>query len=340
MVFRSDKNWLGGDGASSVDLGKGRVLWLFGDSFVASRPGAGRKDAAVVRNSLGIQQGYDPSLAAVRFYWGARPGGAPTAFFSNSGKEWLWPGDGERLGSGLIVFFMKIREAANALGFEARGWTAALIENPDAAPEKWRIRFLETPDNPFNILVGSGSVLLKDGFLYAFGAAESEEHEVYLARWPAERAGRGDLSDPEWWSGPEKGWVLQEGLIGRPRPVFSPSQNEFTVHWDQAAGKYFQIQTWGFGPSPLGRRVANSLTGPWSTPELFFTPREAGRSPQRLVYAGKAHPELRGADLVVTYLVNSLNFNELLTDQDIYFPKFLRVRFDNGATEGKTDRND
>src|SRR5215467_7748298 len=35
-IFRSDPRWLGADAAFSVDLGQGRVLWLFGDSFVAS----------------------------------------------------------------------------------------------------------------------------------------------------------------------------------------------------------------------------------------------------------------------------------------------------------------
>ena len=36
-LFRSDPLWLGADAAFSVDLGRGRVLWLFGDSFVASK---------------------------------------------------------------------------------------------------------------------------------------------------------------------------------------------------------------------------------------------------------------------------------------------------------------
>ena len=33
-LFRSDPHWLGSDDAYSIDLGDGRVLWLFGDTFI------------------------------------------------------------------------------------------------------------------------------------------------------------------------------------------------------------------------------------------------------------------------------------------------------------------
>jgi hypothetical protein len=37
-LFHSDPRWLGADAAFSIDLGGGRVWWLFGDSFVANQP--------------------------------------------------------------------------------------------------------------------------------------------------------------------------------------------------------------------------------------------------------------------------------------------------------------
>ncbi|TFG37176.1 MAG: hypothetical protein E4H39_02645, partial [Syntrophobacterales bacterium] len=68
-LLRSNDHWLGGDGASSIDLGKGKLLWLFGDSFVNQGTSGGRRDAAIIRNSIAIQEGYDPSAASVNFYW-------------------------------------------------------------------------------------------------------------------------------------------------------------------------------------------------------------------------------------------------------------------------------
>ena len=35
-LFHSDPRWRGGDAAYSVPLGGDRVLWLFGDSFIAT----------------------------------------------------------------------------------------------------------------------------------------------------------------------------------------------------------------------------------------------------------------------------------------------------------------
>ena len=56
-LFRGDLRWVGGDGAYSVDLGNDRILWLFGDSFIAAASGDGSK--RMVRNSVAIQTGRD-----------------------------------------------------------------------------------------------------------------------------------------------------------------------------------------------------------------------------------------------------------------------------------------
>ena len=34
QVFDFEKGWTGGDGAGTVDLGNGRVLWMFADSLI------------------------------------------------------------------------------------------------------------------------------------------------------------------------------------------------------------------------------------------------------------------------------------------------------------------
>jgi RNA polymerase sigma factor (sigma-70 family) len=53
--FRNDKVWRGADGAASVDLGNGRVLWLFSDGFIAADSSASRKNSKMIRNSVAIQ---------------------------------------------------------------------------------------------------------------------------------------------------------------------------------------------------------------------------------------------------------------------------------------------
>jgi hypothetical protein len=67
------------------------------------------------------------------------------------------------------------------------------------------------------------------------------------------------------------------------------------------------------------------MTGPWSAQTCFFTPGEQG-SPELLIYAGKSHPALIGAEMVFTYVVNTTNEERLFDDMSIYFPIMLKGR--------------
>ena len=317
-LFRSDKCWLGGDGAYSIDLGKQRVLWLFGDSFIDPAGSGDRNNAVVVRNSLAIQRGYDPTAAAITFYWGALKQGAGP-YFNGKNDSWFWPGGGARVGDTLIIFLMRIRSAANDLGFELEGWTCVSIKNPDLSPKEWDITWLRTPKNDFGIIVGSAALFIED-YLYAF-ATDARSNEAYLVRWPVSDVLRGDLTNMYWWSG--NIWFEYGKLSGEPSAVFSEAQMEYTVHYEPAFGLFMQIQTGSFMDRRLIFRTATKITGPWSEPKPFYTPVEE-RSQDLLVYAGKAHHGLSGSDLVLTYAVNSLDMDRLVSDNSLYYPVFVR----------------
>ena len=310
-LFRSDPRWLGGDDAYSVDLGDERVLWLFADSWIATTATNVRDEAEMVRNSIAIQKGYDPSSASIRFYW-QTVDEEPRSFFPESNGVWYWPGDGIRLENSLLIFLMKIRSSDRGLGFEVFGSTVVLVDNPDEEPDMWNVLQLSPLENDFGVIVGSASVLRMDAYVYAFGSDErSRAHDVYLVRWEADRAKVGDLSITEWWAGEAEGWVDQELLHRKPVPVFSDGQTEFTVHYEPRLDRFLEVQTKGFGPAVLAMRSASGLTGPWSEIQTVYRPPEVTR-PNAFIYAGKAHPELIGADLVMTYVVNSFQFEELL----------------------------
>jgi len=71
-------------------------------------------------------------------------------------------------------------------------------------------------------------------------------------------------------------------------------------------------------------RAAPALTGPWSAPQMVYRPPEYYR-PNMMIYAAKAHPELTGGDLILTYATNTFKFAEQLTDSLIYYPRFVRL---------------
>lgn len=323
-VFRSDERWLGGDGAYSIDLGGQRVLWLFGDSFV-DPAGKGRRDSAVVvRNSLAIQRGYDPSQASIKFYWGKK-GQRPSSFFEETDSVWYWPGGGARLRDILLIFLMNIQPGDNDLGFESAGLSAVFIENPDSPPQKWHLTRLHIPKNDFNVVLGSASVFLSDEYLYAFGTQEMSRN-VYLVRWKISDVIKKDMTDMYWWSAGERAWVGCTEMKEEPRPLFTNGQMEFTVHYEPSIGRFLQVQTISLADPRLGYRSAVEITGPWSELEPFFAPEQMG-DPELLIYAGKAHHGLKGADLVFTYAVNATSISRLNKDMDIYYPVFVRGIF-------------
>ena len=326
QLFRKNPLWLGGDVAYSVDLGSGRVLWLFGDSFIANKAELRRSQSKMVHNSVAIENGYNPAQASVGFYWPVL-NKQPAEFVSDAGETWLWPEDGVRLGDKLLLFFVRVRpdKRKDSLGFELFGWTAFLIENPDSEPSAWVVRRLHSPENPWHIIVGT-SVLRRGDFLFVFGSQEPS-HDDYLLRWPVSDAAKGDLTSPEWWCGTDRDWIEQDKIAGPPAPVIPDGSNEFSVQWDPQHGKFLDVESMGFGASDIGIRWAERLEGPWSQPVKIYRPPESNR-PDAFVYAGKGHPELQGADLVITYAANSMNDKTFAKDMTIYYPRFVRLNFE------------
>jgi uncharacterized protein DUF4185 len=318
-LFRSQPRWLGADGAYSIDLGGGRVLWLFGDTFVATSDADVRAEATMPRNTVAIQHGYDPSQATIDFYW-ATTNGAPDSFFAADGADWLWPAHGIRLGDRLIVFLSRVTSSAGGLGFAGAGWTALSIDNPDADPPAWQPVDLAPPANSFGVTFGSAA--LDDGeWLYVYGSEDAGSHAVHVLRFADAAARAGDLSHPEWRT--KSGWVAQEALTSRPAALFGDAETEFSVGVD-ARGGFLEVQSIGFGSTTIGLRSAPAVDGPWSDVSSSYRPPESSLDGV-LVYAGKGHAELAGADVVATYAANATQFSSLVQDSSLYYPRFVRM---------------
>jgi hypothetical protein len=320
-LFRTDPRWLGGDGGYSIDLGGDRILWLFGDSFVAPRAGATRKEATMVRNSVAIEHGRDPSKAVIAF---ALFDGAPRSFFAEDGERWHWPGSGVRLaGTGpLVVFLSIVAKSDGGLGFTSAGWRLARIDDPDRDPTTWKPVFLDPPPQSFDANAGA-AVVRKDGYVVALASRFEGAHAGYLVRFREADLAAG-LVAPEWWSGT---WTTS----GPPTAVMDDAGSEASIHYDANLRKWVHVASKGFGASTIAVRTAPALEGPWSDARDVFTPPESnGQKP--FVYAGKAHPEIDAGDpslLTITYATNSFDFADLLTpegEKSLYWPRVARVR--------------
>lgn len=266
VLFRRDPRWWGADAAYSVPLSAGRTLWLFGDTFI----GANRPEARLIHNTIGIQDGPDPTTAALVPHMGGTPND-PAPFFAAEAGTWLWPMAGARTGVGIVVFFMRVRSARPDLPtvidawreegslnfFEVFDWSAALIRNPDDPVGEWQVDMLDTPPAVNRIMPGAGA--FADGeHLYAYGWRDGHELRpgwirkrpryrgfwrprlAYLLRWPVEQVAAG-LFNPQWWSG--RGWDLD---AARAVAVLDSPATEFTVHQDPVAGGFVLTEAAGW----------------------------------------------------------------------------------------------
>lgn len=318
--FTNNFFWRGADGASSVDLENGKLLWLFSDSFISNDSSGSRKNSEIVRNSIAIQEDYDLQNTSLKFYWD-KSKEKPQAFFHIPGKFWFWTGHGVMIKDKLIIFLMQEHGIKTGLGFEALGWYAAIVSNPTDEPAKWKIQYIKGPET-FGTIAGSAAVLKDEKYLYAYGAVEPATHEVYLLRWKLGDAYAGNLASPQWWTNGK--WAERKRMNPIPDPLFIGA-TEYSVHYDSVLKKFIQIQSFGFGEGKIGIRMADSLQGKWTEPYMFYTPEYPGVK-KPFMYSAKAHPELKGDGLYVTYNVNSFDFSELVDNETIYFPKFLLIK--------------
>lgn len=325
-LFHQDPRWLGADDAHSVDLGSGRVLWLFGDTFIDRHSRRDRSRADLIRNSIAIQKGYHPATAQMTFFWKHNQQGNPASYFPESGEIWFWPGDGIRIGKRVLIFLAEIQVAQNPLGFALAGWQAVMIDNPEESPSKWQIVDVKRGSQRFDIVMGTGSVLARDGFVYAYGC-DISGHRAYLARWPEADAGAGDLRGVQWWCGQRLGWLAEKRIQEAPAVLFSDAQIEFGVYHDAGTNRFVQIQTIGFGAADLGYRTSPRPEGPWGVLTKFYEPPEK-EIPGVLIYAAKPHRSITGTAMALTYATNHMDPQRLMGMATLYFPRVLRVTWE------------
>ena len=327
-LFRQDPRWLGGDGALTIPLGTDRTLWLFGDTFVAKTPNNVRTESEMVRSTIGVQTGLDPTRAKMEFAWRTDPDGSPASFFAEDGERWHWPGHGVRLpnGGAVVVFLMILRSTPNeGLGFAESGWRVARIDDVDGPPTAMRVTTFDPPPSTRDAVVGCASVIEGEHGV-AFAPGDGSAHRAYLARMRiADLAA--NVAAPEWWTGVGSGW----GRDVDAKPVMDDVGSECSVHWDARHSRWVHVMSQGFGATAIVTRTAPALEGPWSDAVHAFTPPES-RGEKPFVYAAKAHPELttgNADELVVTYATNSFDFADLFTPhgaENVYWPRFVRLR--------------
>ena len=240
VLFHQDPLWLGADGALSVPLADDRILWLFGDTFIATSKAYLRSESEMIRNTVAIQKGKNPRTASITFHWRQDSAGLPASFFPENGERWYWPGHGIRLDEGPLVIFLYaiVGMPGQGLGFANAGYAIAVINDPDASPDTWNPSVVEAPPSAFDA-VPATAVVHDGAYIVAVAIRQEGAHAGALVRYATAQLAQGDVSHAEWWAGEERGWV-PESSLGTDDPAFvlDDAGSECSLHWDNPQGVF------------------------------------------------------------------------------------------------------
>ena len=146
--------------------------------------------------------------------------------------------------------------------------------------------------------------------------------QLLLARVPADAVNefgkwRFYAGDGKWSSRFQDTAPIAEGLV-----------NELSVEEHNATGRPLLIMV--HSESVFGRhifvRTASRPEGPWTRPMPVYCVPEPDRNRSYFTYAAKGHlPLSRQGELLISYVVNSHDFQAMFKDATIYRPRFISI---------------
>lgn len=317
--FPDKDGWYGGDGAYAIGLDDGRVLWLFGDTFVSDREGSrDRVDMDVV---LGTTLAVSTCTAEAEFqirYFVKRKDGA---FVSSFGEgEWFWPQDPFMVGGTLYVPLVSVRANPDIEGpfkFEIAGHKIARIRSfAGADPNSWGVEYLDlTPAIPHEIKSFATTSVVYRGHVYYYPLYSATKDGLSVLGNILARIPTGKLDDParaiEYLN--RDGQWKRELDPAKVKVVLDAAASEMSVRYHPDDRKwiavYMSVRNNG---DQMLYSTAEAPEGPWTAPRVLIgSIPEVDQSSSRydknnFCYAGKEHLEFsRGQTLVVTYVCNS-----------------------------------
>lgn len=319
LFTRYGNGWTGGDGTYSVPLPGGRVLWMFGDSFLdtvyadRSRPASG-----LVRNVFCIQHGAN----LLTLVSGTLDDPQPFVNTPDPDNNWYWPGDGTVSGDTVFVYMMNfVRTGTGAWDF-AYVKTDLIAFALPSVTELSRITVSADPD----ILYGA-CVMEDGGYLYIYGSESSGLNKYcHVARVPLTSV----YSPWEYYNNTMDTWSaspppVADGRLARSHSSLVDVSSQFSVFYKD--GMYHLVTQEGFLGPTIYSYSGNSPTGPWRQRQiLYITPETSGSI---FTYNAFVHPEYQNAAgyTLLSYNLNTSDFGELFSDADSYRPKFIWFKY-------------
>ncbi len=276
---------------------------------------------------------------------------------ANAQNDWYWPTGGGIVVPGpdstrrLILFLYRVRKGdrpGTAMNFQVVGTTMAVVDNAADTVEKWRTRQKDvavngTDGEPRNdqskdvihwgmaACTRTGAKAGGKDSVYVFGVRSGEplNSRLVVASVSADHIERFDAwkyyaGEERWSHEPAAAKAIADGMV-----------SEFSVEpfEDHGRTSFLLVQSEPLFGARILARTAPRPEGPWSKPVAIHSVSEVEKQRSLFTYAAKGHVHLsRRGEVLVTYIVNSHKFSELLNDAALYRPRFVRVPLPHATT--------
>lgn len=314
VFTRYGDGWTGGDGAISYRLPDGRVMWLWGDSFLDTvYPDRRRPIIGFIHNQLTTMDLQGGNFTT--YHGGTKQ--SPLPYFNTGGSKYYWPGFAfmNQQQTQVYVFLDKIKATSEGgvWGFKVTGVDVAILDYPSLTVKEIR------PFSTGSAINWVGSAWEgDDGFIYIYGV-ESTKYNKFarVCRTPANNplSTVTYFNGTSWANAPEKNGRLLGGL------------SEGFTFFSYEGKYYFLSQENLLGPN-IYLYDAASPTGPFTNKRLVYTTPTRVGTWNVVTYNATAHPEFITADgkLLVGYCTNEIEKGTgIWKNADTYRPYFVWV---------------
>lgn len=323
--FDRKTGWIASDGALTIPLSDGRVLWAMNDSYIDHLDTVAGTIPCLfqVRNAALVQPLGNWNWTATSTRIGSGPG-IPSLFKNNTDDNYLlWPTGGYQYGDTVYVYNSNIKNSNEGLGFTRGGndFIGKMV-----MPNLTVTGFDALPS--FNdITFGVGFHTTEPGsYIYTWGIQGAFiTSNIVVARFPKNNP-RAPWS---FWNG--TAWDTSVAHIA---PITTGASNG--VYVAKVRNKYVALSTEFSVGCDAGTRIyvatSNSITGPFTNRKVLYTipDNELGHTP--FFYAPALHPEYINSnnEILITYDINT--YSSCLPhcinngfNPDYYRPRGIRV---------------
>lgn len=353
-IFSSYEGWGGGDGIFSVALDgrdckratgqpEVRSLFVFGDTFIgAVNPVTRhRRRGDFVNNTFAYMLGTEPKKDALRFVSGKTDGDVPASIIKKQKDCTYWLQDCAVIGGRLYSFadvILPYPEGPEGFQFRLAGIDQISFPIKDGMIDYAGQRISDTPfysDMREQVYYGAGILVnteeagmpFPDGYVYVYGILGGAKKRLTVCR--VRPADIENFSAYRFFDGTGFSERIEDSA-----PVADNLSSEMSVTPIESGaycGKYLYVYCDNGVGEMVCAAVGETPYGPFAEPvRLYYMHDDRELDPELGIktyrYNAKAHYHLSGdRELLISYNVNTTDYESHFKNADIYRPRFLRL---------------